>query len=180
MLNKKIKTIDEKNFDYMKKINKEGFKIKPPEEIKNYISLLKKKGIEIKMDDNSKRNFTNIYSLHIDKEGFKTGEFVEIQEGVIIGKNCRVGSYTFICNNVIIGGNVFIGQHVSFVNDKYPPSNGNWKMEKPTQIEDNVSIGSGSIILPSVKIGKGARVGAGSVVTKDVKEKSIVKGNPAK
>ena len=48
------------------------------------------------------------------------------------------------------------------------------------RIEENASIGMRSIILPGVTIGKGAVVGAGSVVTKDVPPYTVVVGNPAK
>lgn len=96
------------------------------------------------------------------------------------GSNLRVGAFTYICNNVVIGSNVFIGQNVTFCNDKYPPSHGKWKEKKPTYVGDNVSIGSGSVILPSVVIGSNSIIGAGSVVTKNVKHDSIVKGSPAK
>lgn len=48
------------------------------------------------------------------------------------------------------------------------------------EIMDNVAIGSNSIILPDVRIGPNAIVGAGSIVTKDVPEGKIVAGNPAK
>jgi acetyltransferase-like isoleucine patch superfamily enzyme len=101
-------------------------------------------------------------------------------DDVKLGKNVRIGAFSFICNNTIIKDNVFIGQNVSFCNDKYPPSHGAWKKEKPIIVEENVSIGSGSTILPSVRIGQGALIGAGSVVTKDVSAGRIVKGVPAK
>lgn len=50
---------------------------------------------------------------------------------------------------------------------------------KPVIIEDDVWIGIGAMILKGVQIGKGARIQAGSVVTKDVPAGSIVEGNPA-
>jgi acetyltransferase-like isoleucine patch superfamily enzyme len=50
----------------------------------------------------------------------------------------------------------------------------------PPQIEDNVVIGGGVIILPGVTIGKKAVVAAGSVVTKDVPAREVVLGVPAK
>ena len=51
---------------------------------------------------------------------------------------------------------------------------------KEVIIEDGCDVGTGSIILPGVKIGEGSIVGAGSVVTKDVPPYSVVAGNPAK
>lgn len=53
------------------------------------------------------------------------------------------------------------------------------EVAKPTVIEDNVWLG-GAIFLPGVKVGKGAVVGAGSVVSRDVPENTVVAGNPAK
>jgi len=47
-------------------------------------------------------------------------------------------------------------------------------------IGENVRIGAHSILLPGIKIGDGASIGAGSVVTKDIPEKTIYAGNPAK
>ena len=69
-----------------------------------------------------------------------------------------------------------------FINDLYKsgkPAMGNKKLWKETNIEDNVCIGTNSTILP-VRICKGAVVGAGSVVTKDINVKGIYAGNPAK
>ena len=51
---------------------------------------------------------------------------------------------------------------------------------KPIIIGDDVWIGTCSIVLPGVKIGKGSVVGAGSVVTKDVPDYCVVAGNPAR
>jgi acetyltransferase-like isoleucine patch superfamily enzyme len=50
----------------------------------------------------------------------------------------------------------------------------------PVRIEDEVNVGVGAIIMPGVRIGRGAKVGAGSVVTNDVAAYSIVAGAPAR
>ena len=50
----------------------------------------------------------------------------------------------------------------------------------PIVVEDEVNIGMGAIVLPGVTIGRGARVGAGSVVTQDIEPYSIVAGSPAR
>jgi len=118
----------------------------------------------------------NIYTDEIG-EGTIISPFVEIQKGAKIGKRCKVQSHTFICAGVEIGDDCFIGHGVMFTNDLFPKATGKWKLKK-TKVADRVSIGSGAVILP-VKIGKGAVIGAGSVVTKDVKAFKIVKGNPA-
>ena len=122
----------------------------------------------------------NLYECQIGSFSF-IGPFVEIQSKAIIGDNCRVQSHCFICSNVTIGNNCFIGHGVTFTNDLFKEGSPS-KEEKdwlPTIIENNVSVGSGSTILP-VKITEGCVIGAGSVVTKNLEVKGIYAGNPAK
>ena len=61
-------------------------------------------------------HFVNLYGCSIG-DGSKIGTFVEIQKGVVIGKNVKVSSHTFICEGVTIEDGVFIGHHVCFIND---------------------------------------------------------------
>ena len=122
----------------------------------------------------------NLYECELGDNVF-IGPFVEITKGVSIGNNTRISSHSFICELVTIGENCFIGHGVMFTNDlfkngKLGGSKKNWFK---TKIENNVLIGSNATILP-VKICKGSVIGAGSVVTKDIKIKGIYAGNPAK
>ena len=123
---------------------------------------------------------SNLYGCTIGDESF-VGPFVEIQSDGIIGKNCRIQSHSFICSKVKIGDHCFIGHGVTFTNDLFKegiPSQ-NAKDWLPTIIEEQVSIGSGSTILP-VRIVSGCVIGAGSVVTKDLLVKGVYAGNPAR
>ncbi len=131
--------------------------------------------------------FINLYGCEIGDET-KIGTFVEIQKGAKVGKRCKISSHTFICEGVDIEDEVFIGHNVTFINDNYPRSTNrdgtiqgeeDWKLLK-TKIGKRASIGSSVTILGNIKIGEGAIVGAGSVVTKDVPPYTIVAGNPAK
>lgn len=117
--------------------------------------------------------------------GTVLGDKVVIGSNVWIGKNCEIGSYTriqhgaFIPNNTIIGKSVFIGPNVTLTDDKYPKA-GMLYQPHPPIIEDDVSIGAGAVILPGVRIGRGAMIGAGSVVTQDVTAFETSVGVPAR
>jgi len=124
---------------------------------------------------------SNIYGSELGDDVF-VGPFVEIQKNTKIGNATRIQSHTFVCELVEIGSNCFIGHGVMFVNDKFNVKNGPSRdsiLWQKCIIEDNVSIGSNSTILP-IKICSGSVIGAGSVVTKDLNIKGIYAGNPAK
>ncbi len=112
-------------------------------------------------------------------EGTAIGPFCEIQRDAIIGNDCKISSHTVIGGMVTVKNNVYIGHGVQFCNDIYPTNVIRPGFMKACIVEDDVAIGSGAVILP-VRIGRGAIIGAGAVVTKDVPELSIVVGNPAK
>ena len=123
----------------------------------------------------------NLYDCIIGNDSF-IGPFVEIQKKVKVGNNTKVQSHSFICELVEIGNNCFIGHGVMFINDLFSegrPAEGNKELWRKTKISNNVSIGSNATILP-VKIAQGSVIGAGSVVTKDIKIKGIYAGNPAR
>lgn len=121
------------------------------------------------------RHLSNIGNCTIGKD-CTIHSHVWIGDRVNIGDRCRIQAFCFIPTGVRIDNDVFLGPRVTFTNDKHPPSN-EWLI---TIIEDGVSIGAGAIILPGITIGVNAKIGAGSVVTKDVPKGAIVYGNPAR
>lgn len=131
--------------------------------------------------------FTNLYGCEIGDD-VKIGTFVEIQKGARIGDRCKISSHTFICEGVVLEREVFIGHNVTFINDPYPrATNGQGQLQTeadwkciPTRVKRGASIGSGATLLCGVTVGEQAIVGAGSVVTKDVPDRAVVAGNPAR
>ena len=123
----------------------------------------------------------NLYGCSIG-DGCFIGPFVEIQKEVVIGDRTRVQSHSFVCELVSIGSDCVIAHGVMFINDSYKnggPAKGNRERWQSTSIGDRVSIGSNATILP-VNICDDVVIGAGSVVTRDINERGIYAGNPAR
>lgn len=84
-------------------------------------------------------------------------------------------------NNIKIGNNVAIAENVTIRDsDNHQLLYDSYKISKPIEIGNNVWIGINATILKGVKIGDGAIVAAGSIVTKDVPARCLVAGVPAK
>jgi acetyltransferase-like isoleucine patch superfamily enzyme len=132
-------------------------------------------------------SFTNLYGCRIGDDT-RIGTFVEIQRGAVVGARCKISSHSFVCDGVTIEDEVFVGHGVIFVNDKTPRATADdgslqraddWSL-LPTTVERGASLGSGVTVLGGLRIGEGALVGAGAVVTRDVAPGEIVLGNPAR
>lgn len=131
--------------------------------------------------------FTNLYGCEIGDD-VKIGTFVEIQKGAKVGNRCKISSHTFICEGVRLEDEVFVGHNVTFTNDRFPrATNGNGALQSdadwkciPTHVKRGASIGSGATLLCGVTVGERSLVGAGSVVTRDVPDFTVVAGNPAR
>jgi len=118
----------------------------------------------------------NIYKTAKIGKNVSIGSDTEVGPGVIIRKNTRIQAKCFIPKGVYIGEDCFIGPGVIFTNDKNPPSG----ECAATLINDGVSIGANSTILPGIVIDKNVTIGAGSVVTTDLPANTICYGNPAR
>ena len=104
-------------------------------------------------------------------------------KNIMVGEGTIIGDHAFIDgrSKVVIGKHVDIASEVMIYNSEHDlESPGFEAIEEPVEIGDYCFIGPRAIILPGVKIGKGAIVAAGAVVTKDVEAFSIVGGVPAR
>lgn len=124
--------------------------------------------------------------------------FAHILPKAVIGADCNICDHVFIENDVILGDrvtvksgvqlwdglrvadDVFIGPNATFSNDKYPRSKQHQANVAETYLDRGASIGAGAVVLPGVRIGAKAMVGAGAVVTHDVPARAVVFGNPAR
>lgn len=109
-----------------------------------------------------------------------------------IGRNVSIGYYNHITcvNEIVIDDDVLIGSRVTITDNSHGMTKGKDIKQSPNNrplfskggiyISKNVWIGDDVVILPNVRIGEGAIIGAGSIVTSDIPSNSIVVGNKAK
>lgn len=138
--------------------------------------------------------------------GTRVWHQAQVREGAVIGKQCILGKGVYVDKDVHIGDfcklendvfvfhgftvedGVFLGPGVMLLNDKHPRAitpeglpklDADWTAGQGC-VGYGASVGGGAVVLPGVDIGRMALVGAGAVVTREVPERGIVAGNPAR
>jgi len=124
--------------------------------------------------------------------------FAHVLPGARIGADCNICDGVFVENDVVLGDrvtvkagvqlwdgvrladDVFVGPNATFANDKFPRSRAYLDASLETVVEKGASLGANCTVLPGVRVGRHAMVGAGSVVTSNVPPFAIVMGNPAR
>jgi len=129
---------------------------------------------------------TRIWAFAHVLPGARVGADCNICDGVFIEGDAVVGDrVTVKCgvqlwDGVEIGDDVFIGPNATFTNDPFPRSGRQPEQYTRTVVEAGASLGANCTVLPGVRIGPNAMVGAGAVVAKDVPPNAKVVGNPAR
>jgi UDP-2-acetamido-3-amino-2,3-dideoxy-glucuronate N-acetyltransferase len=130
--------------------------------------------------------------------GTRIWAFAHVLPGAKIGAGCNICDGVFVENDVVVGDNVtvkcgvqlwdgvtleddvFVGPNATFTNDIRPRSKVYPEAFLRTTVEQGASIGANATILPGLRIGRNAMIGAGAVVTHSVPSNAIVVGNPAR
>lgn len=109
------------------------------------------------------------------------GEGVYIGPNVKIGNGCKIQNHSLIYEGLTLEDEVFIGPNVITTNDIFPRAYGDWKERfRTTLIKKGASICANSVILCGIIIGENCMIGAGSVVTQNIKDNYVAYGNPAR
>ncbi len=109
------------------------------------------------------------------------GQNVVVSPDVVLGNNCKIQNNVSVYTGVICEDNVFMGPSMVFTNVINPRSAVNRKSEyMQTYVKEGATFGANCTIVCGITIGRFAFIGAGAVVTKDVKDYALVVGNPGK
>ncbi len=139
-------------------------------------------GPKVKVGDNSHiKSFTHIEGTKIEKN-VVVGPYARLRQGTVLRNNTKVGNFVETKKSSIdVNSKV---NHLSYIGDASIGKNSNigagtitcnydgYKKSK-TKISDDVFVGSNSSLVAPIKLGKGSIVGAGSVITKNVKKKTL-------
>lgn len=124
-------------------------------------------------------NKANIRELNEIGDHVSIGTLSVVEHHVKLGNGVRIHTQAFIPEFTIVEDGSWIGPNAVLTNAKYPQSSDVKTELKGPHVMRNAIIGANSTLLPGIKIGEYAFVGAGSVVTKDVPNRCVVAGNPA-
>tara|TARA_Y100001970_G_C14170379_1_gene823793 strand:+ start:80 stop:691 length:612 start_codon:yes stop_codon:yes gene_type:complete len=139
-------------------------------------------GKKVKIKNNVKiLSFSHLEGVRIEN-GSSIGPFARLRPGTILEKNTKVGNFVEIKKSKVSKNSKV--NHLSYIGDTIIGKSSNigagtitcnydGVKKNKTVIKDNVFIGSNTSLIAPIRINKGSTVGAGSVITKNVKEKSL-------
>ena len=139
-------------------------------------------GPKVKVGDNSYiKSFTHIEGTRIEKN-VTIGPYARLRQGTVLKNNSKIGNFVETKKSSIDQNSKV--NHLTYIGDTSIGKNSNigagtitcnydGNKKSKTNISDNVFVGSNSSLVAPVKIEKGSTIGAGSVITKNVKKKSL-------
>ena len=140
------------------------------------------------------RSGSIVYAGSALGEAFQCGHTVTIRENATVGRHCSVGTFSDIQGDCVIGdytrlhSSVHVAQKsrigsyvwlfpsVVLTNDPHPPS----ETRLAVHIDDYAVVAAGAVLLPGVRVGKGALIGANALVRQDVAPATVVAGQPGR
>ncbi len=120
------------------------------------------------------------------REGCEIGADVAVWSNTVIDYGCRIGDRVkihagcYVAQYTELEDDVFLAPGVSIANDLYPGDGDSAERMSGPHVAAGAQIGAGVTILPFVRIGAGALIGSGSVVTRDIPPGVVAFGNPAR
>ena len=149
-------------------------------------------------DDAVIRSHTVLYGGVTIGARFQSGHWVLVREDTVIGDDCSIGSGSviefsvriddgvrlhsqcFVPEHSVLEAGCWLGPRVVITNARFPAGPRTKGSLEPVLIRKGAKIGANATLLPGIVIGAGSLVGAGSVVTRDVPDGAVVRGNPAR
>lgn len=149
-------------------------------------------------DDCCVRTGSIVYTDVVLGDRVVTGVNVLLREHTLVGDDAVIGSASIVEGHVrmgdqvvlqsgvylptgtVLGDRVFVGPRAVLTNDRYPLRQRASYRPEPPVLEDDVTVGANATLLPGVRVGEGAMVAAGAVVTKDVPRWTLAVGSPAR
>ncbi len=126
-------------------------------------------------------HFSHIMTNSVIGENCNIGQNVVISPEVVLGNNTKVQNNVSVYTGVICEDDVFMGPSMVFTNVINPRSAVNRKAEyMKTYVKQGATFGANCTIICGITIGKYAFIGAGAVVTKNVKDYALIIGNPGR
>ncbi len=111
--------------------------------------------------------------------GCTFGKNVYVDSDVTIGDRVKIQNNVSVFHGVTLEDEVFVGPSAVFTNDMYPRAAADDWTVVPTLVRSGASIGANATLICGITIGRYATVAAGSMVTRDVEDHQLVRGNPA-